>query len=208
MAASPTDVNNLRLVFNGDILLLALFSCFVLLSLRRAFVRFSYSSEWLQGHILWSSKNQLVSVHAADHLAEQSTRDLKPKNLGTPHTRSKIARRDRRSPAASPSHPSTISSLLHSISSFFGRRITTGFSAGQVAILGVYGVILQYESFYKSNLFSDPIRTGFVGTAQIPFVFALAAKNNLLGSLVGMGYEKVSIDSCISRDLSDLNYTG
>jgi hypothetical protein len=51
------------------------------------------------------------------------------------------------------------------------------------------------STFYKSNVFTDPVRTGFVAMAQIPFVFAFSMKNNFLGMLVGLGYEKVFTSS-------------
>jgi hypothetical protein len=195
---SSSTVNDLRLVFNGDILLLALFSCLVLLGLRRAFARFSCTHECIQGHILWSTsadkwRNRLPSADIASQ---------KGVHIQHPHTYLE----DRLS-AAAPPHAPVISSIIHPIASPFAHRITPGFSLGQVVILGVYGAILQYESFYKSNLFTDPIRTGFVGTAQIPFLFALATKNNILASLVGLSYEKVIIRHC-HQGPSDLIYVG
>jgi ferric-chelate reductase len=191
---SPSNVNNSRLVFDGDILLLALFSFFMLLNIRRAFSRFSWASEWLQGHILWFTgpdnwRNRFASVpfgHSAIGMAidKESKGSYAPSSCAYP----------RGIPSThAPTHAPSVLSTFHPISSPFTRRVMPGFSAWQAVILGIYGIILQYESFYKSNLFTDPIRTGFVGTAQIPFVFALATKNNLLGGLVGLGYEKVLI---------------
>jgi ferric-chelate reductase len=198
VTATVTDhsstVNNLKLVFNGDILLLALFSCLVLLDLRRALARFSCVPEWLQGHILWTAspdqwRSRLSSVPSANSAAENSA-NRKSKGL---HTLLSYMHVDVRSFTSVPPHAPAISSSFYTIASLLTRRIMPGFSFGQAVILAIYGAILQYESFYKSNIFTDPIRTGFVGTAQIPFIFALATKNNFLGGLVGLGYEKVII---------------
>jgi ferric-chelate reductase len=195
---SPSTVNNSKLVFDGDILLLAIVSFFVLLNIRRAFSRFSWASEWLQGHVLWFAspdnwRNRFASVPFG-HGAVEMAIDKESKASYAPSTNA-------------PTHVPSILSTLHPISSPFTRRIMPGFSVWQAVILGVYGIILQYETFYKSNLFTDPIRTGFVGTAQIPFVFALATKNNLLGGLVGLGYEKVLVHPLMSFEpISDLIY--
>ena len=188
---SPSTVNNPRLVFNGDILLLAFFSLFVLWNLRCAFARFSCLPEGLQGHMLWSANPNKWRDRPR---VVPSTQSSAEKCIGKNSKRSHLPHpvQDRR-PPTTPTHAAAIPSILYPIVSPFARRIIPGFSAGKAVILAVYGIILQYESFYKSNLFTDPIRTGFVGTAQIPFVFALATKNNCLGSLVGLGYEKVII---------------
>ena len=46
-------------------------------------------------------------------------------------------------------------------------------------------------------LYASPVnnikRAGYVCISQIPVVFALGTKNSLVGWLVGMGYEKVSL---------------
>jgi hypothetical protein len=60
----------------------------------------------------------------------------------------------------------------------------------------VYFWVLTYASFYKSNIFLEADRTGWVAIAQLPFIFALSQKNNLLGWLMGLGYEKVSHFAC------------
>jgi len=51
---------------------------------------------------------------------------------------------------------------------------------------------MLYAGLYKSSPFSDPVRAGWVSVAQIPFVIALATKNNILGYLLGFTYEKLN----------------
>jgi ferric-chelate reductase len=191
--SESSTVNASKLVFNGDVLLLAVFFGFVLLSLRRAFARFSCVPEWLQGHTLWSTSPDKWRDRRP-FAEDKGINKKKSKRSQAPHSDMRHLE-DRRRPSTTdtcvPPHAPAISSVLHPIASPLARRIMPGFSVGQAVILGVYGAILQYESFYKSNIFTDPIRTGFVGTAQIPFVFAFATKNNFMGALVGMGYEKV-----------------
>lgn len=66
---------------------------------------------------------------------------------------------------------------------------------GQALILGVYAAVLVYASFLGSNPFEDPTRMGYVAMSQIPIVYVLGTKNNVVGMSVGMGYEKVSASS-------------
>jgi hypothetical protein len=72
--------------------------------------------------------------------------------------------------------------------------IFTDYSIGEVLIAGGYGAILASLSAYKSNIFSDPGRTGVVAMSQIPLVFFFAARNNFLGFVLGDVYEKVRLD--------------
>ena len=59
------------------------------------------------------------------------------------------------------------------------RRITfilhhcdmAGFSVGRAMIWSLYGTNLAFLVLYNANMYSDPGRTGFVAMLQIPFVF-------------------------------------
>ena len=97
-------------------------------------------------------------------------RMLKAKNSQKLRSRRHVVQhKDSPRSTAFPPHVPTMSSILYPIGSSLERRLMLGFSVGQAVILGVYAIILQYESLYKSNLFTDPVRTGFVATAQLPF---------------------------------------
>jgi ferric-chelate reductase len=190
-AAPP--VNNLRLVFDGDIILLALFACFVVVSLPRAFARLS--SAWSQGHILRSLSDNRINrkgpVSTKNSSAEPEHHiEMKSDNSHTAYSHTDLAQRENGN-AAFPYHVPTLSTLLHPIASPLKRRTMPGFSLGQTLILVIYSTILIYLSLYKSSTITDPERTGVVAMSQIPFVFAFAMKNNLLGAFVGLGYEKV-----------------
>lgn len=102
-----------------------------------------------------------------------------------------------------PPHVRTWSAIIPPIGGFLRQRLDAGFSLGQALILGVYAAVLVYASFLRSNPFTDPVRMGFVAMSQIPVVYVLGTKNNVVGMCVGMGYEKVSptssSDSLFSR---------
>jgi len=70
--------------------------------------------------------------------------------------------------------------------------MSTDYSLGQLIVLAIYLGVMLYAALYKSNPLADPIRTGFVAMAQVPIVFALAAKNGVLGWLTGIGYERLN----------------
>jgi hypothetical protein len=189
-AVAP-PVNNLRLVFNGNIILLALFACFVVVSLPRAFARLS--SGWRQGHILRSlsgSRRNGTGASSASSTGTNTRNDMKSDDSHTMHSHTDLTQRKNDS-AAFPYHVPALSTLLYSIASPLKRRTVPGFSVGQTLILVIYSTILLYLVLYKSSTITDPERAGVVAMSQIPFVFAFATKNNFLGALVGLGYEKV-----------------
>jgi len=61
----------------------------------------------------------------------------------------------------------------------------------QVVVVVIYLATLLYPALFQTNPFTDPVRYGWIGVSQLPFVFALASKNNVLGLLLGVGYEKL-----------------
>ncbi|OAX40394.1 hypothetical protein K503DRAFT_687604 [Rhizopogon vinicolor AM-OR11-026] len=91
-----------------------------------------------------------------------------------------------------PPHVRAWSSRVPTFGSILRYRLETGFSVGQALVLLVYFSVLVYAGLLKSNPFADPLRTGFVAMSQIPIVYLLATKNNLLGMLIGVGYEKLN----------------
>jgi hypothetical protein len=91
-----------------------------------------------------------------------------------------------------PTHIASCPSFMRWTLTTLRYRITPNYSIGQAIIIAVYSWILIYATFYKSNVFVDYGRAGWISVAQLPFVMAYGAKNNVLGTLFGMGYEKVT----------------
>jgi len=195
------SVNPTQLVFHIDIFLVAFAGVFVLCALPRAIARFSRVAEWRQGLILRaiplerraprpvmrSTQSPAVGTSAGDNVTSDESHTL--------HSDAHLIRH----PAAKqegwtlPPHVRAWSSRIPTFGNILRYRFETGFSLGQALVLLTYFAVLVYASFLKSNPFSDPLRTGFVAMSQIPIVYLLATKNNLLGILVGLGYEKVSV---------------
>ena len=90
-----------------------------------------------------------------------------------------------------PPHVRAWSAIVPPMGGFLRQRLHAGFSVGKALILVVYAAVLVYASFLGSNPFSDPLRMGIVAMSQIPIVYVLGTKNNVIGMCVGMGYEKV-----------------
>lgn len=68
--------------------------------------------------------------------------------------------------------------FYHNLPSFGPRRCVSGLSAS------LWAFFLTFPCLY---------RAGWVVVGQIPFIIFLGTKNNLLGFVLGMGYEKVCI---------------
>lgn len=193
------------LVYHVILFILAFIGLFALLRLPRALARFSKSSEWSTGHFLWHTSyrrsrpppNRSCTVEYP--FGASSSKDTKETSTDGSHTLYSYATRaggrrgDNGAGASYPPHIATCPRFLRPLLALHRFRIDTGFSISQVLIMTFYFSVMVYAGFYKSSPFSDPLRTGWVAAAQLPFVFALATKNNILGMLLGFTYEKVSI---------------
>lgn len=93
-----------------------------------------------------------------------------------------------------PPHVGASVRILRPVLRHLRVRVAPGVSMAQMLVMGLYFVVLLYPSFYRSSPFTDPLRAGWVCVGQLAFVFALAAKNNLVGVILGYGYEKVRVD--------------
>ncbi len=62
---------------------------------------------------------------------------------------------------------------------------------GGVMICALYFGLLLFAALYKSSIFKDPRRAGWVAISQIPVVYVLATKNNVLCVAWGTAYDRV-----------------
>ncbi|KAG1732109.1 ferric reductase like transmembrane component-domain-containing protein [Suillus lakei] len=167
--SSYPAVDPFQLVFHIDIFLLALAGVFALAKPVMRSVQFPPSG-----------------APAADNLTSDESHTL--------HSEAHLIRH----PAAKkegwslPPHVRAWSSRVPTFANILRYRLDVGFSLGQALVLVIYSAALVYPGFFKSNPFADPLRTGFVAMSQIPVVYLLATKNNLLGMFLGLGYEKLN----------------
>lgn len=201
------DLNE-ALVNHADILIFGLIFASALATLPRAYARFSRGSEWSQGLRLYSvvprrSINPLgnlnppisypmdaikSSVVDFDTDPSLTACNTLPYRSGTTPFRDPYNEKD-----LPMTPPRSTPYLFRPLASMLRYRVHDNYSVGQVFLMMVYITIIFYVSFYKSNPFTDPQRAGWVITSQVPFVYALATKNNIIGMMVGVGYEKVRL---------------
>ncbi|KAG8875389.1 hypothetical protein FRB97_005152 [Tulasnella sp. 331] len=71
-----------------------------------------------------------------------------------------------------------------------------GYSLGLSLAFAIYSGIISFGIFYHNLPASTgfgPRRAGWVFMGQVPFVMFLSTKNNVLGFVLGMGYEKLNV---------------
>lgn len=222
-SATLTDAQAAVFVYHIDLFIIGAFALYVLFVSPRAFARFSQSGEWTQGLFLRSVRlnaNGSGNQHRPPALRNQSSSSIYPMTPvdpsasnhfgnGTedshtlyahqpPQQLAKPTSRQISKPNQHHTYPAHLPSsyplpAFRTLACILRKRVAPGFSLNQLVICVIYFGILSYASLYKSSPFTDPVRTGFVAVSQIPFLFALAAKNNVLGCLIGFGYEKVHI---------------
>lgn len=107
-----------------------------------------------------------------------------------------------------PRRISWIPSALEPAVNLLRVRVMPGYTLGQFLLLLCYTCIMFYGTFTKSNPLKDGTRTAWIAVCPLPLAFALAQKNNVLGSLLGYGYEAVSFElfSEASIELTSSNY--
>ncbi|ESK95201.1 putative iron reductase [Moniliophthora roreri MCA 2997] len=192
-----TQVDSELLMFHIDIMLLSLVAFLVLLRLPRALARFWNISEWTKGHFLWykrfptspsrvlwrNNNGQLYT--GGDHTTE-SSHTLHGQQL------QRISDKGTPLPVSYPPHFVSTPALFRPTLKLFHKRVTPGMSFSHLFLMSVYLAVLVFPAFWKTNAFTDPVRFGWLAVGQYPFVFAFATKNNILGALMGAGYEKLN----------------
>jgi ferric-chelate reductase len=201
-------VDSMDLVFHITILILAIFGFFALLTLPRLIVRFTRASEWPRGHFLYTTT--LNDSHKAWKRKYNISSPLETTGRGAPrypasddshtlysHTHL-IRHNDEKGLVLSlPPHLISWSGRYHRISTFLGKQCFPGYSIGRSILVLGYTSIVFYATVYKSNPLIDLQRSGLVAMAQVPIIFALGSKNNVLGMMWAAGYEKVSNETVI-----------
>jgi hypothetical protein len=203
------------LVYHADILIFGIILIFTLANLPRAYARFSRRSEWSQGHLLRSIIVPLPYTKPRTNLNltlsypekapfgdfDNGGSSITCAALPSQHRINLAHIDDEKALPKVPNRDPTVSSIWHPVASVLRSRVHDNYSVNQVLLMLAYITIIFYVSFYKSDPFTYPHRAGFVITSQIPFVYALATKNNIIGMMVGVGYEKVCLINMIYTTL-------
>lgn len=99
-----------------------------------------------------------------------------------------------------PFHFPTWTTIAYPIAKYANKSAGLGVSYGQIFLVVLYICGIVFVSGYYADPFSSVRRSGSLAMAQLPVIFALGAKNNLVGTLIGAGYEKVR--ACLIKSLN------
>ncbi|ESK85768.1 putative iron reductase [Moniliophthora roreri MCA 2997] len=189
-----SDIESFGLLYHINLFLFGILGLIFLFRLPRLLARCWSMSEltdtlFLHHHSLGTHRRvQFNSEKGPTH------RDLSTDNSHNRSPRSYQRVDDKGRPIV-PSYPPHVSScpkLLRPLLRMLRRRIAPGISIGKVLVMGLYFAIMLYPGFYQVNPFADPDRYGWIAVSQYPLALALAAKNSVLGSVLGVGYEKLN----------------
>jgi ferric-chelate reductase len=203
-AVPQRPLDDAQFVFATTVFVLGCFALFAVLTWPRLLTRFSRGSEWTRGHFIYHSTKPLRRLPSLKRrptisrpLESRHEKGRVPNSEDNHTTFSHVGlvRREgtRHGKVSLPPHCRSWSGIYQKTAAFLGIQLEEGLSLGRCIILLSYAAIVLFTSLYKSDPFSDYLRTGYVATAQIPIVFALAAKNGIIGRFLSMGYEKVGL---------------
>ncbi|KAI6044551.1 hypothetical protein EDC04DRAFT_2889625 [Pisolithus marmoratus] len=207
-SSDPPDLD-MTLTYHLIIAVSIVIAIFALLNAPRAVARFANRSERFRGYTLG-----YVSLRHGPHInsgaksnrshsdGEKSAIDIGGSSEGcnaTFKTLPALPTQTLRNTASSPPfggqqsvHVPMFSSLVHPVTGILSCPVHEDYTVGHVLLMAGYTSMVFYCGFYKSNPFSYPSRAGRVVASQIPFVYVFASKNNVVGALVGLGYEKLN----------------
>ncbi|KAL4080085.1 ferric reductase like transmembrane component-domain-containing protein [Scleroderma yunnanense] len=208
--ASPVsnhlDISDESLVFHVDVVIIIVILVLAIFKTPRSIARLRNRSEWFQGLLL--RYRPLNHKPRIDLNTESMYLQSDPSNLpvdldnstisyhttakALPPLPSQVLKKVSAAPHPGAEHIPVFSSVAHRVENVLTRRVHEGYTIKHVLLIVGYMAIVAYSGFYKSNPFSDPMRAGWVATSQIPFVYIFATKNNVIGMLLGVGYEKLN----------------
>ncbi|KAG8948220.1 hypothetical protein FRC03_000793, partial [Tulasnella sp. 419] len=96
-------------------------------------------------------------------------------------------------PPTAPLRIRSLSSMCHPITRLLRKRPTLlDFTWGQLMLYAVYAIMIIVAMFVFATPKVSVRRAGWIAISQLPFVLLLASKNNILGALLGVGYERLN----------------
>ncbi len=213
--ADPTDngqhADSYGFVLHINLVILSILAAVFLYRLPRGIALFG-SQEWLSGYILRhvpyrptrsaSRSRRIVQAHRnpsqppspvspQGHPHEVMSDDSHTLAYHQPNPR-RVDAMGREIDMEYPTHLPSCPSFIRWTLPVLRHRFSMNYSVGQVVVLAIYSWIMIFATFFRSSFFVDYNRVGWLSTAQFPFLMAYGAKNNVLGMLWGMGYERVS----------------
>ncbi|KAF8625150.1 hypothetical protein AX15_005535, partial [Amanita polypyramis BW_CC] len=200
------------LVYKIDIFLLSVIGFAILLRWPRGLARFWKTYEWCNGHFLSyarprqrttlsrrpsqpqparqpSGSRRGRSPGAAAAVAEKGYADTEESHTLNSHTAIRLNRKGKPIQPSYPPHVPAYPAFLRRLVSLFNLSYVSGYSNIQVFIMLAYFAVLLFPLLHRSNPLTDMKRSGWIAASQLPFLFLFATKNNMLGWLLGIGYQ-------------------
>ncbi|KAH8113568.1 hypothetical protein DFH11DRAFT_1689366 [Phellopilus nigrolimitatus] len=198
-APKPPDA---MLAYYLDIALLCAVGFFFLVLLPRTIARFSSHSGWSKGLVLKGGRaqspptsqlhlqRQYTSATLAEDGSDQS-HTLAAHNNYYGGSKEQLAKDAGR--LDPPPHVPTLTSMLNPISSLLLYSVAPGKTIGKLSLMTLYLAAVVFVTFFMDgNPLANSKRLGMIAVSQVPVAIALGTKNNLVGMLVGMGYERLN----------------
>ena len=93
-----------------------------------------------------------------------------------------------------PTRAASFAAMFHPVHRVLSHPFPlTNYSIGRAILMTIYTGIICFGILYHNLPSFGPRRAGWLVVGQLPLVFALASKNNIVGFLLGVGYEKVRL---------------
>ncbi|KAJ7182699.1 hypothetical protein C8R43DRAFT_10173 [Mycena crocata] len=198
VATDSTDVDASAFLYHVNIFILALAATVWIYRLPRAVARFWRRSEWTTGHLLRyiarppPAPKVVMSSRGAYLTTKELDSELSHSTSQTKHAR-RVNSKGAPIHVSYPPHVATSMPLLRPLAAPLSTRISPGFSLAQLLVLIVYTSVLIYPTCVATEgPFIDLDRAGWIAMSQLPLVILLASKNNVLGMLLGAGYESLN----------------
>ncbi|KAF9527245.1 hypothetical protein CPB83DRAFT_856618 [Crepidotus variabilis] len=197
------NLSDFALVFHVNLLIISVIAAIAVVRLPRAFALFGTPREWIDGHFLRyvPYKPSRQFVQAAHLTYPPPDKEYTDSSSDDSHSSSGYSYRVQPQrltvtglpvEVQYPPHVAAWFKPLRPVLTTLRIRIAPGFSVGQFIILTIWFYSLVYATFFDSNIITDNSRTGWIAVGQLAFVYAFAQKNNILGGMLGYGYEKVN----------------
>ncbi|KZT71970.1 hypothetical protein DAEQUDRAFT_723603 [Daedalea quercina L-15889] len=201
-AAATVELQPTSFFLEFDVILLCIAGLFVLFALPRIVVRFMRTSEWFAGCFFRSVEVPRVvrsasttNLGGSGYSLEKGVADRRSgesvySNSDDSHSFNMAVGPD--APKNAPMYVPTWASRFPTGARVLSTKLRPGYSLGQVTFMMGYFAAFAYATLFDVNLFTDPTRFGYVAVSQMPVIYVMATKNNILGTLLGVGYEKLN----------------
>ncbi|KAJ6466919.1 hypothetical protein C8R45DRAFT_1219257 [Mycena sanguinolenta] len=196
-ATTQSTVDVSAFVYHVNIFILALAAAVILCKLPRALARLWRTAEWTNGHFFHRVAHPTPLPKVVMLSRGESSKKQQSDISHTTFSHVKHARRvDARGVPVRVSYPPHIAActpLLRPLASPLGTRVSPGFTIAHLMVCLVYLSILVYPlSVATAGPFVDLDRTAWIAISQLPLVVLFASKNNLLGMMLGNGYNSLN----------------